>query len=257
MSKDWDPLVHGPAPDPAGEPQFGVDAGIPLAPDPEESTPWSDFRDLFRRPRLFFVGLGTRSSVSRSLVLKALLGFFFFSWIGGFVSGQRWLGGDLTVWAKGLSELAERSETRSLLLMMGWPVDPAALQAKLMAWGVITTQIKIVAGPIFETGYLALSALTALLILPLVGVPKSRVSFASILTALLYAGWFNVLKILPWFGDFLAGIVVFLMGISAVKWMYDTTGFRAFLALKFLNVVTMLAVTAGLVGLGFFAASAR
>lgn len=254
MSDDHDPLVHGPAGAGPDALSWGVESARgERLPDPETGSFLSDARDLLRRPRPFFTTLGARPEVSTALFTRALLGYFLFAWLGGFFSAQRWLVHGLEIWAHVAARLAASEGSRPILVSLGLPTDEAALRAKLLGLSVLSAHFQIIVGPLVHGLALAVSALTARLLLPIFGVERTRVSYRAILTALLYVGWFSALQMLPWVGDYFSAVTLFFLSIAAVKWMYGTTGFRSFVALKFLNILVALGAMALAAGVVIFA----
>ena len=203
--------------------------------DLDSSTPVGDIKMLFRRPHFFFQSLGHAPGLSGWMILKAIVGFCFLSWLVGYFNGQREMNEALESSRPYLNELVAIIRDK-MPAFLGSSFAGDDLSASLAMVLVTLVQLGMILQPFFVLFFLLFTAATAYYFLPMIGVKKpERISFGKIYIAGVYANWYVVLGLIPVVGGMLSTFAAMLFYVYAIKWMQKVSFFRSFLALYVLG----------------------
>ncbi len=214
----------------------------------QDTNPIEDMGALYRHPLNFFRALPQADSVDFWVLIKAL--------------GGAWVAYCLLQWSSMPESLASTLEgLRGLMAALfelggnelGWAGRMKAREmaqsfseiAPLLVGGIVA---KALLFPIFQLLGIFVLAFGVMMMLPLLGVPMTRVSYFHLLAILGYCQWFSFLYFVPAIGGVLATIAVILLPILSIRSVFQISFIKAYTAFLFFPLCLLI----GLTGFIFF-----
>jgi len=163
-----------------------------------------------------------------------------FSWIAGGVQSAFFNPGD---WISSLEDLSIQLGESGLpgqysIYLQRLPFGE--LKHAVSGFGAMLSAMATLASPFIALFWILLNSLVGTWWLKRLVPDGVRVDMGSVFLSQVYANWFVLLGILPFFGGFVGALVVFLYSIFSLVWMYDTTFSRAVLAIRFIELAFFL-----------------
>jgi hypothetical protein len=210
----------------------------------ESSSPLHDLWQLLFHPRTFLERFSDPSQVTGKILTKAVVGLFVAVWTAELVRQSR------LVPAK--AALFWRHLDTGLVAYLQDRLGLPPLKGPLMALWVGFAQVKAMLAPLFTIFDVVIWCASVLLVLPLLSDEhEGPYALHALFAAGCFIEWLRIFSPIPILGSLIAGIVVPLYFVFALKWIYKTSFVNALVASELLSW-TLALVGLSIVMIGAF-----